>query len=221
MPAATSRPLAMPSAARYACDSDWLCHSLEREADRLLAEAGFDPTGEQRAEIEAAEAASVAAEAVLLAQVDEQLEWIEERVARRGSLSRRQLLELRRELEEIEPKSDEQMDRAEAALEAIEPIRVPPGRSSEALSREAVIALYGARYDAGEELYHPQDARQRQNRPTQNDTDLRCGTLGEALDLHAVAVIQRDGGRIELLGADRREARPSPARPVEHPLRIR
>jgi len=68
-----------------------------------------------------------------------------------------QVRHFRRQLESKKELSDNQLEILDMALAELEESRKQP-KPSGAITREARIAAYGARYDRHEELWHPGDA---------------------------------------------------------------
>jgi len=124
----------------------------------------------------------------------------------------RQLMESDDEL------TDEEIEQIDEALEQLEPTRKAPSLSTEALTKEALIAVYGKRYDDGQSLYCPRDAVQRRrsksaNPDGENGNDLRFATMEAKVQgkdgkthIEERTVVQRAAGQIEVLGRNRKVA---------------
>lgn len=95
-----------------------------------------------------------------------------------------QALRLRMRLESDEALSDEEISEIDAILAELEPPR-KPSKPTAALTHEAIIAEYGRRYDAGEEIFNPKDAFRQQKHLSTGDDD--------RLAIHEFVITRPDG----------------------------
>jgi len=129
------------------------------------------------------------------------------------SLLDRETAHLYQALESEEDIPDEEIDAIEAALERLEPQRKEATQPVSALTREAMVAAYGARYDRGEQFWCDKDAVHRQGQRTVLEAitkeDHRFGrmevpvlTPDGTVRLVERAVVQGEAGQLTVLGED-------------------
>lgn len=114
-------------------------------------------------------------------------------------------------IESDEPIEDDELDKIEVALEHIEMKRALPVVPSMALTKEALVAVYGERYDDRQHLWCATDAVQRQGQRASLEAarkeDHRFGRMEVALatpdgKVRVVerAVVQGEGGTLKVIG---------------------
>lgn len=115
------------------------------------------------------------------------------------------------QLESNEELDDDELDALEKVLEQIERPRTDQPEPSQSLTREAMIAVYGGRYDRCESLWCDSDAVQRQARygslKDNKRTDLRTGRVEVVVigpdgnpRIEERAVVQQPGGKFRVIG---------------------